>query len=317
MRPKLIVALAVVTLAVLVPRSGSGVTPVRTLDVPDVAVTLRIDRAIEPPTKAAPRAHAEAKPEPVVERPVREGSEPVGAGTIRTWHVMYAGSSENTQEPASTTPCPRADTCDTYQTRPGRWPTDSNGRATIPFAYNDDGRRQARAPEGLLVPALRKAMAEWSYWNSNIAFQDTGTTTATFAADGDDGSCDDGTNVVTWERFPRDVIGAAVLCFDDSGKVIRDADLALNATQHWESVSGEPDSRHSHDIQAILTHELGHWLGLEDLYAGQAARQTMYGSSAYGEVRKRTLALGDALGIQKAYPCGSGDRCPREGFKQD
>lgn len=314
MRPKLIAALAVAITAGLVPSARSGVEAVSLGEVPDVGVTLRLDVEAEP--ARAPTATQRVAAQTPMPDIAPADTQPLGAG-IREWHVMYAAAREPSREPASTTPCPRADTCDMHQMRAGRWPTDATGRATIPFAYNDDGRRQARAPQGLLIPALRAAMAEWSHWNSNIVFQDAGTTTARFGADGQDGSCDDGTNVVTWERFDRDVIGAALLCFDDSGKVIRDADLALNATQHWEAVSGEPDSRHAHDIQSILTHELGHWLGLEDLYAGQAARQTMYGSAEYGETRKRTLALGDALGIQEAYPCGSGDRCPGEGFKQD
>jgi hypothetical protein len=160
-------------------------------------------------------------------------------------------------------------------------------------------------------------MSQWSRWNSNVVFRDTGTTTATFAADDKDGSCDDGTNVVTWGTFSPEVIGAAVLCFDESGRVIRDADLALNATQHWEHVSGTPESRHSHDIQSIYTHELGHWLGFEDLYAGDASRQTMFGNTEYGQTNKRTLALGDIVGVQKAYPCADGDRCPRSGIADD
>jgi hypothetical protein len=187
----------------------------------------------------------------------------------------------------------------------------------IPLASNDEGRRPARADDGIARPALKAAMTEWSRWNSNVVFRDTGSTTAEFAANGKDGSCDDGTNVVTWATFDPGVIGEAVLCFDEAGRVIRDADLALNAAQHWERVSGEPESRHSHDIQTIYTHELGHWIGFEDIYSEQAARQTMYGVTDYGETRKRTLALGDVTGLQKAYPCGSGDSCPRSGIADD
>jgi hypothetical protein len=198
-----------------------------------------------------------------------------------------------------------------------RWPVDISGRAVIPFAYNDEGRRPARAADGITRPALLAAMNEWSRWNANVVFRDTGASTAEFAADGKDGSCDDGTNLVTWRNFSPDVIGQAVICFDKTGRVIRDADLALNATQHWERISGEPDSRHSHDLQTIFTHELGHWIGFEDIYSERASRQTMFGVTDYGETRKRTLALGDVSGLQTAYPCGSGDSCPRSGIKDD
>lgn len=241
---------------------------------------------------------------------------PPGGRLVREWHVMYAraGSSADRSDGE---PCPRPSTCEAHSVRAPRWPTDESGRAVIPFAYNDEGRRRVRAPDGILRPALSAATAEWMRWNSNIVFTDTGSSDAVFGADGEDGTCDDGTNVVTWHTFDPDVIGAAVLCFDETGKVIRDADLALNATQHWERVSGEPQSRHSHDIQSILTHELGHWFALADLYSADAAGQTMYGSTEYGEVHKRTLARGDAIGIQKAYPCAGSDRCPRDGFADD
>lgn len=230
---------------------------------------------------------------------------------------MYARDSRSGDDPPNSSPCPRATTCRSYQLRPPRWPTDETGRAVIPYAYSDEGRRRARAPDGLMEPALRASLAQWTHWNSNIVFQSTGTSAATFGAAGDDGSCDDGTNVVTWDRMPSDVIGQAVVCYDRSGKVIRDADLALNAVQHWERIYGEPESRHSYDIESILTHELGHWLGLEDLYSAEGSRQTMAGSTEYSETRKRTPALGDVVGLQTAYPCAGADACPRSGIADD
>jgi hypothetical protein len=230
---------------------------------------------------------------------------------------MYQTQPDSTPKASDETPCPRASTCDRNSVRQGRWPTDDAGRAVISFAYNDEGRRPARAADGIARPALGAAMNEWSRWNSNIAFRDGGPTDAAFGADGPDGTCADGTNVVTWRKFSPEVIGAAVICFDRSGKIIRDADLALNSVQHWERMATEAESRHSHDIQAIYTHELGHWLSLEDLYTQDSARQTMHGGTQYEEFHKRTLARGDVIGVQKAYPCAAGDRCPSSGVKDD
>jgi hypothetical protein len=324
MRTRIAAAAAVATLSIVLPGAASGVRPMRVSDVPAVAVPITIEVHKERPVAAAEKTEpstptrslaVQAKAQTVTAAKAIPAP-PKPSELVREWHVMYAQSTSS-DDPSDTEPCPHASTCDSYQLRPARWPTDSEGRASIPFAYNDDGRRRARAPDGILGPALVAGMNEWSRWNSNIVFRNNGTTPASFGADGEDGSCDDGTNVVTWEKFDRDVIGAAVICFDKSGRVIRDADLALNATQHWERVSGTPDSRHSHDVQSILTHELGHWLALEDLYSGNDARQTMFGNTAYGETRKRTLALGDVLGVQKAYPCDSGDRCPRSGMSND
>jgi len=55
------------------------------------------------------------------------------------------------------------------------------------------------------------------------------------------------------------------------------------------------------DLQNIATHELGHGVGLADLYDNQASEQTMYGYATYGETKKRTLESGDIAGIQALY----------------
>lgn len=291
---------------------------------PVLPVTIEVARpsvvteavAVSAPVEAADAAHTTPAPPDNAEERSPSATESLPPGTVRELHVMYARPGDGAEADGAGV-CPRSSSCERHQLRSSRWPLDDTGRLVIPFAYNDEGRRPVRAEDGILGPALRAATGEWSRWNSNIVFENDGTTTATFGADGPDGTCDDGTNVVTWKKFDPSVIGAAVLCMDDSGKVIRDADLALNSTQHWEPISGEPDSRHSYDIQSILTHELGHWLALEDIYSPDSAAQTMHGSTKYGETRKRTLALGDVVGLQKAYPCGPEDTCPREGIADD
>jgi hypothetical protein len=55
------------------------------------------------------------------------------------------------------------------------------------------------------------------------------------------------------------------------------------------------------DLQNIATHELGHALGLADLYNDVCSEQTMYGYGDFGETKKRTLNTGDEEGIQKLY----------------
>ena len=55
------------------------------------------------------------------------------------------------------------------------------------------------------------------------------------------------------------------------------------------------------DLQNIATHELGHGVGLADLYDVQCSEQTMYGYATYGETKKRTLESGDTAGIQALY----------------
>ena len=54
------------------------------------------------------------------------------------------------------------------------------------------------------------------------------------------------------------------------------------------------------DLQNIATHEIGHGIGLGDLY-NTCTQETMYGYSTEGDVSKRTLNSGDISGLQKIY----------------
>jgi len=55
------------------------------------------------------------------------------------------------------------------------------------------------------------------------------------------------------------------------------------------------------DFENIATHELGHAVGMGDLYEDQCSEQTMYGYATNGETKKRTLEAGDIAGIQELY----------------
>jgi len=55
------------------------------------------------------------------------------------------------------------------------------------------------------------------------------------------------------------------------------------------------------DVQNIATHELGHALGLNDVYQSACSTVTMYGYSDYGEITKRTLDGADITGLRELY----------------
>jgi len=64
------------------------------------------------------------------------------------------------------------------------------------------------------------------------------------------------------------------------------------------SATGESDKM---DFENIATHELGHSVGLDDLYDERSSEQTMYGYAGYGETKKRTLEDGDINGVYRLY----------------
>ncbi len=55
------------------------------------------------------------------------------------------------------------------------------------------------------------------------------------------------------------------------------------------------------DFENIATHELGHAVGLDDLYKDLCSEQTMYGYATEGETKKRSLESGDITGIRALY----------------
>jgi len=55
------------------------------------------------------------------------------------------------------------------------------------------------------------------------------------------------------------------------------------------------------DFENISTHELGHSMGMDDVYNSACADVTMYGSGTEGEIQKRDLAPADILGISTLY----------------
>lgn len=81
------------------------------------------------------------------------------------------------------------------------------------------------------------------------------------------------------------------------GTRITDRDTDLNSQLPWST-----DGRgNANDVQNVLTHELGHWLMLNDLTRATDSLKTMYGSAQLGETIKRTLEPDDVYGIKIIY----------------
>jgi hypothetical protein len=76
----------------------------------------------------------------------------------------------------------------------------------------------------------------------------------------------------------------------------------------WDMVFDEEDfdwsltgNSSAMDFENIATHELGHVIGLADLYETSCSEESMYGYASNGETKKRTLGPGDIKGVQELY----------------
>jgi Matrixin len=112
-------------------------------------------------------------------------------------------------------------------------------------------------------------------------------------------------NTVIFEPGKSEMANGAlaitILTFDREAGQILDADIVVNGEHNFGVVDDmEPrEAKRSYDIQNVLTHELGHFLGLGEDYDDNDA--TMYAYSMPGEVNKRDLASRDTAVVDHLY----------------
>jgi hypothetical protein len=102
------------------------------------------------------------------------------------------------------------------------------------------------------------------------------------------------------------IIGAATVWYNPATKTIVEFDIVFETDYTWgyagttsETELGDTSVM---DLQNIAIHELGHGVGLDDVYEDTCSEVTMYGISVEGETKKRTLEEPDIIGILILYP---------------
>jgi hypothetical protein len=117
---------------------------------------------------------------------------------------------------------------------------------------------------------------------------------------------DDGINVIAWGVTPSNALAVTYAMYYTSGPLdgtIVGVDTIMNGKVPW-SWSGPTGNCNpkAYDAQNILTHELGHWMGLKDEYDSASYQNaTMYGYGSLGEIKKDTLTTGDVDGARAIY----------------
>ena len=168
----------------------------------------------------------------------------------------------------------------------------------VPYLIQNAGSADVALPD--VIAAIDAAFATWqAVPTSSLAFHNAGMT--------DLGLAVDGTNVVLFVEsgwtFGSEAAAATSLFILDGQQT---ADIAVNG-QNFKWAIAPPGSgiaSHLLDLQAVLTHEIGHFGGL-----GHSDRSfdTMYVSWKPWQ-GQRTLSIDDKLGLSSIYPT-SGDEC--------
>ncbi len=139
-------------------------------------------------------------------------------------------------------------------------------------------------------------------WESAAGVNILGAETAGFV-DGADTLRPDGKNEVLFgDVRPRGAIAITIVWGVFNGPLyqrrIVEWDQVYDHVDFDWSTTGQPGKM---DFENIAMHELGHAVGMRDLYDSSCAEQTMYGYAGYGETKKRSLDIGDINGIRELY----------------
>ena len=108
-------------------------------------------------------------------------------------------------------------------------------------------------------------------------------------------------NVISFGDYGNSgVIGVTSIWLKRTGRTrqIVEFDILFNTDYIWGDASIDPTKM---DLQNIAIHEIGHGLGLDDIYLSTCSAVTMFGYSGYGETDKRTLETPDITGLRSLY----------------
>ena len=171
------------------------------------------------------------------------------------------------------------------------------------YAFEYEGRYWAESEMGVSVnnnfplvayDALNKAGSTWNNAGSSFRFFYVGQTAATTST-----TSPDGINVINHANSGLNgTLGFNQVWFYSSSGHIIDSDIEFNSAYSW-SLTGQAGK---FDFQSVATHEMGHSLQLGDLYGAADTEKTMYGLTAAGETKQRTLHQDDINGIRHIYP---------------
>lgn len=89
---------------------------------------------------------------------------------------------------------------------------------------------------------------------------------------------------------------------------IENADMVVNGVDHYW-VIGNPSNWNQADLQSVIAHEAGHWMGFDhNNYAGSTLA-----ASYSGGIAERTITCNDSEGVCSVYP-SSGNACTADRY---
>jgi len=162
----------------------------------------------------------------------------------------------------------------------------------LPVSYVINPTNLDELSETFVASAISAGAEEWDYWTGVELFNG-------YSFGGTQARVQDYINTLAWGNYPTaGVIAVATVWYNPATKTIVEFDIMFDTDWTWGDATVNSAVM---DLQNIATHELGHGVGLADVYETECSAVTMYGYSDYGETQKRTLETPDIIGIQTLY----------------
>lgn len=148
--------------------------------------------------------------------------------------------------------------------------------------------------------AIISSFATWTTADSKQTFNYGGSTLVKAAKY-------DRINAVLFKGITSSAIAITYVWYYPSTGQLAEVDTVFNKMYPWSytAYTGSNDCggvAGTYDLQDIGTHEFGHWVGLDDLYASTDKDLTMYGYGDTRELKKDSLGKGDITGVRAIAP---------------
>ncbi len=172
---------------------------------------------------------------------------------------------------------------------------------TVNWRLNSNGSDDIS--DGSFEPAIEHAFQTWQDVNgSNIAFVRGADTTAVNPAGSTHIVAFDESNVSGYFPTGSGIVAITPISYNTSTGAILDADILFNGSQFTFSTDGSPGS---FDVQDVITHEIGHFIGLD--HSPQVAG-TMWPYVSPGQWLHRSLTADEESGAIAVASAGTSSK---------
>lgn len=143
--------------------------------------------------------------------------------------------------------------------------------------------------------AIGNAVATWDGFIVPRSFSHNESTTQT-------NPCTGNANTILWSSIDGSggVLATASVCRNVATKEIVGFVVTMDSAESWAT----DGSSGNFDVENVASHEFGHVAGLGHDNSPKSGCLTMYRFAGLGEIQKRTLGLGDKLGMDVLYSTG-------------